>query len=66
MRRLARRAGMAVHVAAGKGEGILDLPAATPLTMASEVLAERAGVCDYGFKSHRRALLWHRGERMAA
>ena len=66
MRRLARHAGMAVHVAAGEGEGLLNLPAATPFTMASEVLAERAGVCDYGFKSYRQALLWHRGERMAA
>lgn len=66
MRRLARRAGMVVHVAAGESEGVLDLPAATPFTMASEVLAERAGVCDYGLKSHRRALLWHRGERAAA
>jgi hypothetical protein len=57
---------MVVHVAAGESEGVLDLPAATPFTMASEVLAERAGVCDYGLKSHRQALLWHRGERTAA
>ncbi|HYN39838.1 MAG TPA: GNAT family N-acetyltransferase [Rhodospirillales bacterium] len=66
MRRLARRAGMEVHVAAGEGEGVLDLPAAAPFTMAGEVLAERAGVCDYGLKSYRQALRWHRGERTAA
>ena len=56
MRRLARHAGMAVHVSAGEGEGMLDLPAATLLTLASEVLAARAGVCDYGFKPHRQVV----------
>ena len=51
-------------VAAGEGEGALALPAATALTMASEALAERAGLCDYGIKSSRQAAhLWHSGEK---
>lgn len=67
MRRLARHTGMEVTVAEGESEGALTLPAATPLTFASEVLCERAALRDYGIKSSRQvARLWHRDLSLAA
>ena len=50
MRRLARRAGMAVDMGAGEAEGVLDLPRATPLTIARELWLEQAGLWDYALK----------------
>lgn len=57
MRRLARRAGMAIDMGAGEAEGILDLPAATPLSMARELWLEQAGLWDYAVKAGLRSAL---------
>jgi RimJ/RimL family protein N-acetyltransferase len=57
MRRLARRAGMAIETDAGEAEGVLDLPAATPLTMARELWLEQAGFWDYALKASLRSAM---------
>lgn len=67
MRRIARSRGMKIVTADGEGEGTLALPAATPATVAGEMLSEHAGLCDYVLKANRRAArVWRRGPRAAA
>ncbi len=58
MRRLARRAGLAIDMSPGEAEGILDLPAATPLTIARELWLEQAGLWDYALKAGLRSAVW--------
>lgn len=52
MIRLARRAGMDVVVAAGDADAHVALPAATPLSVTSELLADRVALYDYALKSN--------------
>jgi len=51
MRRIARKAGMAVVTATGESEGYLDIPAATPTTLLEEYLAENRGLFDATVKA---------------
>lgn len=51
MRRLARRAGMAVVIESGEMEAFVALPAASPLSYAAEALAESAGFMDFAAKA---------------
>lgn len=53
MRRIARRAGMAVASLHGESEGYRDLPRATAWSIASEVGAEQLGLLDYLVKAAR-------------
>jgi RimJ/RimL family protein N-acetyltransferase len=52
MTRLARRAGMAVAIESGDADAFLVLPWATPLSLTSELLAERVALYDYALKTH--------------
>lgn len=52
MIRLARRAGMAVVVEAGDADAHVTLPPATPLSVTSEMLADRVALYDYALKSN--------------
>jgi RimJ/RimL family protein N-acetyltransferase len=47
MRRIARRAGMALAMSEGDAEGFLDVPPSTPLSIAREFCSEQAGLWDY-------------------
>lgn len=55
MRRLARKAGMVMTTAGGEMEGVMDLPAATLLSVVAEVFGEGIGLADLVAKSNRRA-----------
>ncbi len=52
MIRLARRAGMEVVVEAGDADAHVALPPATPLSVTSELLADRVALFDYALKSN--------------
>jgi RimJ/RimL family protein N-acetyltransferase len=52
MIRLARRAGMDVVVQAGDADAHVALPPATPLSVTSEMLADRVALFDYALKSN--------------
>jgi RimJ/RimL family protein N-acetyltransferase len=56
MRRIARKAGMAVITETGESEGILIIPGATPLTLFEELMAENSGLCDVVAKTNRRTI----------
>lgn len=58
MIRLARRAGMDVVVAAGDADAHVTLEPATPLSLTSEMLADRVALYDYALKSNVEA--WRR------
>ena len=58
LRRLARRAGMAVVVEAGDADAHVTLPPATPLSFTSEILADRIALYDFALKTHVEA--WRR------
>jgi GNAT superfamily N-acetyltransferase len=58
MIRLARRAGMDVVLEAGDADAHVALPAATPLSHTSELIAERVALFDYALKSNVEA--WRR------
>jgi len=58
MIRLARRAGMGVVLEAGDADAHVALPAATPLSHTSELIAERVALFDYALKSNVEA--WRR------
>ena len=51
MIRIARRAGMSVVIEAGDADAHLSLPPATPLSVTSELLADRVALFDYTLKS---------------
>jgi RimJ/RimL family protein N-acetyltransferase len=55
MRRIARKAQMAILTETGESEGILNIPAGTPVTLFNEMMAENAGLCDAFAKTNRRA-----------
>lgn len=46
MRRIARKAEMAISTETGESEGTLNVPAGTPLTLVRELMAENTGLCD--------------------
>lgn len=52
MVRLAKRAGMDVVVEAGDADAYVALPPATPLSLTSELVAERVALFDYALKSN--------------
>ena len=52
MIRLARRAGMDVVVEAGDADAHVELPPATPLSVTSEMIADRVALFDYALKSN--------------
>jgi len=52
MTRLARRAGMDVAIESGDADAYLVLPRATPLSLTSELLADRLALYDYALKTH--------------
>lgn len=52
MMRLARRAGMHVVVESGDADAHVALPPATPLSVTSEMLADRVALYDYALKSN--------------
>lgn len=58
MIRIARRAGMDVVVAAGDADAHVTLEPATPLSVTSEMLADRVALYDYALKSNVEA--WRR------
>jgi RimJ/RimL family protein N-acetyltransferase len=58
MRRIARKAGMAVITETGESEGTLIIPGATPLTLLEELLAENNGFCDVLAKANCRTIGW--------
>lgn len=49
---LARRAGMDVVIEAGDADAYVALPPATPLSLTSELVAERVALFDYALKSN--------------
>jgi RimJ/RimL family protein N-acetyltransferase len=51
MTRLARRAGMDVAIESGDADAYLVLPRATPLSLTSELLADRLALYDYALKT---------------
>jgi len=51
MTRLARRAGMEIAIESGDADAYLVLPRATPLSLTSELLAERLALYDYALKT---------------
>ena len=51
MMHLARKQGMRVAAASGEADAHLALPAASPSSIASALIAERAGLFDYALKS---------------
>jgi GNAT superfamily N-acetyltransferase len=58
MIRLAKRAGMDVVLDAGDADAHVALPAATPLSLTSELVAERVALFDFALKSNVEA--WRR------
>lgn len=52
MIRLARRAGMDVVIEAGDADAHVALQPATPLSITSELIADRVALFDYALKSH--------------
>ncbi len=58
MMRLARRAGMEVVIDSGDADAHVALPPATPMSVTSEMLAERVALYDYALKSNVEA--WRR------
>jgi len=52
MIRLARRAGMEVVLQSGDADAHIALPPATPMSVTSELLADRVALYDYALKSH--------------
>jgi RimJ/RimL family protein N-acetyltransferase len=51
MIRIARRVGMDVMIESGDADAHLSLPPATPLSVTSEMLADRVALLDYALKS---------------
>lgn len=58
MVRIARRAGMEVVFDGGDADAHLALPPATPLSHASEMLADRVALCDYALRAE--VEMWRR------
>jgi RimJ/RimL family protein N-acetyltransferase len=56
MRRIARKAGMAILTETGESEGALFIPAATPLTLLNELMGENAGFFDAAVKANCRTV----------
>jgi GNAT superfamily N-acetyltransferase len=52
MIRIAQRAGMTVVVDAGDADGHLVLPPSTPMSVTSEILADRVALYDYALKTN--------------
>ena len=52
MIRIAQRAGMTVVIEAGDADGHLALPASTPMSVTSEMLADRVALYDYALKTN--------------
>ena len=52
MRRIARKAGMAIRMETGESEGALCIPAATPMTLLNELTTENAGLLDAAIKAN--------------
>ncbi len=53
MRRIARKAGMAISTETGESEGTLCIPAATPMTLLNELTTENVGLLDAAVKANR-------------
>ena len=58
MIRIAQRAGMTVVIDAGDADGQLVLPPSTPMSVTSEMLADRVALYDYALKTNVEA--WRR------
>jgi GNAT superfamily N-acetyltransferase len=52
MIRIAQRAGMTVVIEAGDADGHLALPPSTPMSVTSEMLADRVALYDYALKTN--------------
>jgi GNAT superfamily N-acetyltransferase len=52
MIRIAQRAGMTVAIDAGDADGYLMLPPSTPMSVTSEMLADRVALYDYALKTN--------------